>query len=145
MKNKIYESFGVSLFITIYLSILCWSIFIYIDKRLHVDDEIVSIHMYNERNAFVKYLMSKDALKTQIIKDLLDGREIDNELLKQIELDENVNISYDSLIKVTNNYLGEWYMSINYMYMDNNHDSTFVENSDTYKTSLPIINSLTLK
>ena len=112
-----------------------------------IDKSTVSIHMYNERSAFVKYLMVKNTLKNQIIKDLLDGKEIDTVVLNQLELNENLNIdlSYDSLIKMTNNSLGEWYMSINYMFMDNNYDSTCVKNSDTYKITLPMIDSLKSK
>lgn len=132
--------------------IIIWTIIIFLSVRIgktnsRVDESTVSIHMYNERSAFVKYLMVKNTLKNQIIKDLLDGKEIDTVVLNQLELNENLNIdlSYDSLIKMTNNSLGEWYMSINYMFMDNNYDSTCVKNSDTYKITLPMIDSLKSK
>lgn len=133
----------------------------------------VSIHEYNETKAFLQYVNYESLVKSIIINDLINGRGLDTNFIKNIRYHLTPDIFSDSMriptyatdknltmeealnsFKVPtkermsfllDSFCIKYYESIPFMFMDRKHDSTWVKNSDTYRITKEMINDLKRK
>jgi hypothetical protein len=115
--------------------------------------EGVSIQKYNTMQKRVDYLYYENIVKNQIIFDLVIKGKLDSSFVLSVanhvpEFIFNNKVLPDSLpdknllaLKLNSVY-ADWLESIPFMFMDMKHDSAWVLQSDTYKSSMEMVNEL---
>jgi hypothetical protein len=116
----------------------------------------VSIQKYNTLEKRVEYLYFENIVKNQIIYDLVVTKKLDSVFVFSVSEhvplfilnSKDKNALPDSLpdkkllaLKL-NSVCADWYESIPFMFMDMKHDSAWVLKSDSYKTSMEMVDKL---
>ena len=118
--------------------------------------ETVSIQKYNELELRNKYLFIENQVKNQLLYDIAVEGEIDSVFVLSISNhiptfllnpdDESVKI--DGLVDKQlmafqlDSICADWYESIPFTIIDTEHDSTWVLNSDSYQSTMLIVNDI---
>jgi len=118
--------------------------------------EPVSIQKYNTMEKRVEYLYYCNAVKSQILYDILVTGKMDSAFVLAVSnhVPQFALNPKDKKYVVTDipdkNLLAmqidsvclDWYMSIPFMFMDAKHDSAWVLQSESYKYTVELVNSL---
>lgn len=123
------------------------------------DVETVSIHRHNALQLRIKYLFMENQVKNQLLFDLAVEGETDSVFVLSIinHVPEFLlnptdgNIKVDDIVKKElkelmafqlDSICADWYESIPFMFIDAEHDSTWVLNSESYQRTMLIVNDL---
>ena len=116
-------------------------------------DENISIQRYTERENYIHYLSSVERAQLYMMYQLHYDQPIDSVFYEKVtdliwvprKNEEYITWkgkSPDTLAINLDNAAADWYESICFMWMDEEHDSTWVLNSETYAMSMETVNLL---
>jgi len=142
------------------IAVLSIAAFLFLSNRNEKKlGETVSIQKYNTLEKRVEYLYYCNAIKSQVLYDVLVEGKMDSAFVlaagnhippfvlnskdKQYVLTDIPDKKL--LVHQADSVCIAWYMSIPFMFMDAKHDSAWVLQSDTYKSTVNLVNSLTAK
>ena len=119
-------------------------------------DETVSIHQYNALQLRMEYLFMENQVKNQLLYDVVVEGKIDSSFVLSIinHVPEFILNSADESVKIDDvvdkqlmafqldSICADWYESIPFIFIDAEHDSTWVLNSESYQRTMLIVNDL---
>lgn len=160
VKEPQDKTFGIiGIVVTIVALAFTAYVLVTTDINKNISRETVSIHKYNALELRMKYLFMENQVKNQLLYDLaVDGKSdtafvlsIQNHISLDFLLNPNTNRSVEDSVKKEHrermafhldSICADWYESIPFMFIDAEHDSTWVLNSESYQRSMLMANDL---
>lgn len=129
-------------------------LFYFIQPKTSNTEETVSIHQYNALQHRMEYLVMVNHVKSQILYEFVVNNEVDTAFIESLSnhvtlpLINNEKVNMDDIIDKEllsfqlDSICADWYESIPFMFIDAEHDSTWVQNSESYQSTMALVNEL---